>query len=158
MAWALLPAPKHNRPSLKRVYPEAERALWEATTPLSPQDVSEALTALDPVMAQWPQLDLELHLLAESGAAPDPETGRYHLGRDWKTGYRRDRLLIRYYMVRALQEAGRCMTIGELAEAATAQARTDGLFRRYSFQQARHALSSSRRFKWTGRSTYGLAE
>ena len=50
------------------------------------------------------------------------------------------------------------MTIGELAEAATAQARADGSSRRYSFQQARNALPSSRRFKWTSRSTYGLVE
>ncbi len=147
VAWALLPAPRHNRPGLNRVYPEVERALWEATTPLSPQEVSEALTALDPVLAEWPQLDLELHLLAVAGVAPDPETGRYHLGRDWGTGYRRDPQLIRHYMARALQEAGRCMTIGELAEAATAEAQADGHSRRYSFMQVRNALPSSRRFK-----------
>ena len=158
VAWALLPAPQPSRPSLKRVYPEAERALWEAATPLSPQQLRAALNTLDPVLAQWPQLDLALHLLAVSGVAPDPETGRYLLGHGWKLGYRRDRLLIRYYMARALREAGRCMTIGELAAAATAQVCADGLFRRYSFQQARNALSGNRRFKWTGRSTYGLAE
>lgn len=50
------------------------------------------------------------------------------------------------------------MTIGELAEAASSQARADGPFRRYSFRQPRNALPSSRRFKWTSRSTYGLAE
>ena len=116
VAWALLPTPASGRPSLKRVYPEAERALWEAATPLSPQEVREALSALDPVMAEWPRLDLESHLLAVSGVAPGQDTGRYNFGRDWKTGYRRDRLLIRYYMARALEEAGRCMTIGELAE------------------------------------------
>ena len=158
VAWALVPAPQSGRPNLKRVCPEAERAVWEATTPLSPQEVREALKDLDPVLAQWPQLDLELHLLAVAGVAPNPETGRYHIGRHWKTGYRRDRLLIRHYMARALQEAGRCMTIGELAEAATAEAEIDGHFRQYSFQQARNALPSSRRFKWTSRSTYGLAE
>lgn len=107
VAWALIPAPQSARPSLKTVYPEAERTVWEAATPLSPQEVRGAMTALDPVLAQWPQLDLELHLLAVAGVAPDPETGKYHIGHDWKTGYRRDRLLIRYYMARALQKAGR---------------------------------------------------
>ena len=158
VAWALLPAPRPSRPSLKRVYPEAERALWEATAPCSPQQVRTALSSLEPVMARWPRLDLELHILAVSGVASDQDNGKYHFGRDWNTGYRRDRLLIRHYMARVLQEAGRCMTIGELAEAATAQARADGLSRRYSFQQARNALPSSRRFKWTSRSTYGLVE
>ena len=158
VAWALLPTPQPARPGLGRVYPEVEKTLWEATTSLSPKEVREAMTALDPVLAQWPRLDLELHLMAVSGVAPDSETGKYHFGRNWRAGYRRDPLLIRHYMARALQEAGRCMTIGELAEAATAQARADGLFRRYSFQQARNALSGNRRFKWTGRSTYGLAE
>ena len=160
VAWALLPAPRPRprRPGLGRVYLEAKRGLWEATAPLTPRESRNAMTKLHPVLAQWTRLDLELHLLAVAGVAPDPETGRYRIGRDWRPGYRRDRLLIRHYMARALQAAGRCMKIGELAEAATALAQADGQPCRYSFQQARHALPSSRRFKWTSRSTYGLAE
>ena len=112
---ALEPGQRPSRPGLGWVYPEAERALWETTAPLTPRELRNAMTELDPMLAQWPRLDLELHLLAMAGVALDPATGRYRIERDCRAGYRRDRLLIRYYMAHALQAAGRCMIIGELA-------------------------------------------
>ena len=154
---AITPPPAKPRPSLKGLSDDARQVAAQHLRGVSPRHLRSHLQDWQPTMAAWPNFDLKLHLAAITGIHPDRRSGRYHPVKDWTTPVHNDSLLIKHYVARALDKAGRPLNFQEITELANHLAQTDGTAHTYSESQIKNLIHCHKHFKWVGPSTWALA-
>lgn len=153
--------PKQPRPSLRRLVHDARQVAGYHHRGITPRHLRDHLTQWHDTIAQWPRFDIALHIKAMTGTATDPNTGTFHPVIGWTTFLKADPQFVTHYMVRALDDAQRCLNIDEITTMANQIAHSDGIDHRYS--KAQITAKIQRRpgiktpFKWVGRRTFGLS-
>ena len=155
----LIPVPKPNPPKLTNFLKDADQALQQHPTGATPQTLMEdLLPKWGNITQQWPRLDLELHIQAQTGIVTEHHSGAYAPGLRLSANRQRDPNLILKYMVQALHQAQHPLDVEELANGATQAAQQGGQTHTYTIDQVRRTINDTRRFKWAGYNTYALAE
>ena len=155
-AICITPAPGETRPSLKGLAAEARQIAGHHYRGISPRHLHRHLSEWRQPMAAWPNFSLPLHLTAITGNSPHPKSGRYHPIKGWTIPIDNDPLLTNHYIARALDKAGRPLTIPEIVQSANRIAQLDGTNRTYTTTQITGVIHIHKQYKWTGPSTYGL--
>ena len=160
--WALaildaLPKPPTRRPSLRRLTHDARQVAGQHHNGITPPHLLDHLAHWHDAMTAWPNFDLALHIKAMTGITTDPATDAYHPVIGWKIKLNSDPIFATHYMVRALQQAQRCLTIDDITTSANQIAQRDGADHHYSKAQITQKVQKSQKFKWVGPSTFGLS-
>ena len=152
-ACRLTATPPEPKPSLDN----AERALRELlkSNPdgITPGDARKRMDAERESLACWPRLDLAVFAVARLSAEITPDGLMRMPPRE-----RTKRQMFAELMVQALREAGDCLHLGDLHEAAQRLAKHEGANSQISHQTCSNIAIKAPRFRWVARSTYGLAE
>ena len=152
-ACRLTAAPPEPRPSLDN----AERALRELlrSNPdgITPEDARKHMQVERKNLACWPRLDLAVFAVAKLSAGITPD-GLMRMPPREPT----KREMFAELMVQALREAGDCMHVRDLREAAQRLAQREGTNLLIPHSTCSNIAIEDPRFRWVAKSTYGLAE
>ena len=151
----LVPQPGKGRPNLDNAAHVLRRFLLKQSAAVTPETAFRALKPWHDAMAIWPNLDLGKFAVSRGLATITPE-GAIQASPALLERNQRGRIAV--HMHQALLNAGECMGVAELRDAAQELARQEGSERIYRTQGCAIIASADDRFRWVGNSTYGLAE
>ena len=151
----LVPQPGKGRPNLDSAARILRRFLLKQGSGVTPETAFKILKPSHDAMAIWPHLDIGQFAVSRGIAAITPE-GRIKASATLLKRNPRGRLAV--HMHQALLNAGECMSIIELTEAAQEIAKQEGSEDIYTAQRCANVAATDDRFRWVGSSTYGLAE
>ena len=151
----LVPQPGKGRPNLESAARILRRFLLKQAGGITPERALRVLEPWHDAMAIWPHLDIGKFAVSRGLATVTPE-GTIKASPTLLERNPRGRLAV--HMHQALLNAGECMTIRELRDAAQEMARQEGSKGIYRTQRCANIATTDDRFRWVGNSIYGLAE
>ncbi len=151
----LVPQPGKGRPNLDSAARILRRFLLKQAGGVTPEKAFRALEPSHDAMEIWPHLDIGKFAVSRGIATVTPE-GTIKATAALLERNPRGRVAV--HMHQALLNAGECMSIGELRDAAQELARQEGSEEIYKTQRCANIATTDDRFRWVGSSKYGLAE
>ena len=151
----LVPQPGNGRPNLDSAARILRRFLLKQGGGITPEKAFSVLEPWHDAMEIWPHLDIGKFAVSRGIATVTPE-GTIKASATLLERNPRGRVAV--HMHQALLNAGECMTIRELRDAAQELARQEGSERIYRTQTCANIATTDDRFRWVGSATYGLAE
>ena len=151
----LVPQPGKGRPNLDSAARILRRFLLKQAGGVTPGTAFRALEPSRTAIAIWPHLDIGKFAVSRGLATVTPE-GTIKATAALLERNPRGRLAV--HMHQALLNAGECMSIRELRDAAQEMARQEGSEEIYKTQRCANIATTDDRFRWVGSSKYGLAE
>ena len=151
----LVPQPGNGRPNLDSAARILRRLLLKQGGGITPEKAFSVLEPWHDAMEIWPHLDIGKFAVSRGLATVTPE-GTIKASATLLERNPRGRVAV--HMHQALLNAGECMTIRELRDAAQKLARQEGSKRIYRTQTCANIATTDDRFRWVGSATYGLTE
>ncbi len=151
----LVPQPGRGRPLLDRATHILRRFLLKQAAPVTPGTAFRALEPSHVGIAIWPHLDIGKFAVSRGLATITPE-GAIKASATLLERNPRGRVAV--HMHQALLNAGECMSITELRDAAQELAKQEGSEKIYGTQRCINIATTDDRFRWVGSAKYGLAE
>ena len=154
-ACRLMETPPRQHLSLELLENAAKQMLQQNPEGLDPDDITRQHPHLKPIVASWPRLDIAqfvaMHLPARvtpqgllcSLLPPDPVSIRQ---------------ITANLLFQALQDTGECLAVPDITSRAQEIAQQQSSELRYADNICRDIMSKDPRFRWVGKSIYGLAQ
>lgn len=151
----LVPQPGRGRPRLDSAASILRRFLLKQASAVTPETAFRVLEPSHDAMKIWPHLDIGKFAVSRGLATVTPEGA---IKASPTLLERNPRGRVAAHMHQALLNAGECMSITELRDAAQELARQEGSERIYRTQRCANIAATDDRFRWVGSGTYGLTE
>ena len=147
--------PAAARTDLQPVERSLRRILNLHPDGIAPADADGFMENERAIIDSWPRLDITKFAIARLSAELTPDG---LLKKPVRAKGPSTREIVCDLMAQALQDAGDCLHINDIAEAARALAKERGLDIQRSARGCARIVQEERRFRWVANSTYGLAE